>query len=45
MKNLMGLSKPYRKGCVWYIKLISGYEIEFVSYEEAWEFYNEHRNN
>lgn len=35
------MSKPYRKGDWWYIKL-NGYEIKFVSYEEAHEYYNEH---
>lgn len=36
------MSKPYRKGNWWYIKLDDDYEIKFVSYEEAWEYYNEH---
>ena len=35
------MSKPYRKGNVWYIKLENGYEMEFVSFEEAWEYYSE----
>ena len=36
------MSKPYRKGDWWYIKLKDGYEIKFVSFEEAWEYHNEH---
>ena len=36
------MSKPYRKGDRWYIKLRDGYEIKFVSFEEAWEYYDEH---
>ena len=36
------MSKPYLKGNKWYIKLVGGYEVEFASYEEAWEFYDEH---
>lgn len=39
------MSKPYRKGDVWYIKLSNGYEMEFVSYKEAWEYYKEHQND
>lgn len=35
------MSEPYNKGDLWYIKLDTGYEIEFVSYEEAWEYYRE----
>lgn len=37
------MSKPYNKGSSWYIKLDNGYELEFVSYEEAWEYYENHR--
>ena len=33
------LSEPYNKGDRWFIKTANGWEIEFVSYEEAWEFY------
>lgn len=34
------MSEPYRKGDRWYIKRRSdGYEMEFVSSEEAWEYY------
>lgn len=33
------MSEPYRKGDRWYIKLNNGYEIEFVSNKEAWEWY------
>jgi hypothetical protein len=36
------LSRPYAKGDRWYIKLDSGYEIEFNSYEEAWDYHDEH---
>ena len=36
------MSTPYRKGNRWYIKLDNDYEMEFVSYEEAWEYYEEH---
>lgn len=36
------MSRPYVKGDRWYIKLDSGYEIEFNSYEEAWDYYDEH---
>ena len=36
------MSKPYNKGNKWYIKRNDGYEIEFPSYEEAWEYYDEH---
>ena len=36
------MSNPYRKGNRWYIKLDNGYEMEFVSYEEAWEYYDEY---
>ena len=36
------MSKPYNKGSFWYIKLDNGYELEFVSYEEAWEYYENH---
>lgn len=36
------MSKPYNKGDKWYIKLSDGYEIEFTSYSEAWEYYDEH---
>lgn len=35
------MSKPYCKGNEWYVKLSNGYEIKFVSYEEAWEYYDE----
>lgn len=35
------MGKPYNKGSKWYVRTKSGYEIEFVSYEEAWEFYEE----
>lgn len=35
------MSTPYLKGNRWYIKLNSGYEMEFVSYEEAWCYYKE----
>lgn len=35
------MSQPYRKGNSWYIQLDSGYEMEFPSYEEAWEYYEE----
>ena len=36
------MSKPYNKGDMWYIKLDDGYEMEFTSYEEAWEYYDNH---
>lgn len=36
------MSKPYNKGNRWYIELSDGYEMEFASYEEAWEYYDEH---
>lgn len=39
------MSKPYRKGNDWYIKLDNGYEIKFVSYEEAWEYYEEYHSD
>lgn len=32
-------------GDVWYIKLVSGWKIEFISYNEAWEYYNEHKDD
>ena len=32
------MSKPYNKGERWYIKLANDWEMEFVSYEEAWEW-------
>lgn len=35
------MSNPYRKGNSWYIRLDNGYEMEFTSYEEAWEYYEE----
>lgn len=35
------MSEPYRKGDRWYIKLANGYEMEFVSSEEAWAYYDE----
>ena len=35
------MTRPYRKGNEWYVKLDSDYEIKFVSYEEAWEYYKE----
>lgn len=37
------MSEPYNKGELWYVKLDDGYEIEFVSYEEAWEYYESHK--
>lgn len=37
------MSKPYSKGNRWFIKLANGYEMEFVSYEEAWEYYEENK--
>lgn len=36
------MSRPYAKGDHWYIKLDSGHELEFNSYEEAWDYYDEH---
>lgn len=39
------MSKPYRKGNTWFIKLDNGYEMQFVSYEEAWEWYDEHNES
>lgn len=36
------MSRPYCKGDKWYIKLNDGYEMEFASYEEAWEYHDEH---
>ena len=33
------MSRPYHKGDRWYVKLESGYEMEFESYEEAWDYY------
>lgn len=39
------MSKPYRKGNEWYIKLDDGYEMEFVSDREAWEYYEEHNGD
>ena len=41
----MKMSQPYRKGHRWYIELSDGYEMEFVSNEEAWEYYNEHKSD
>lgn len=38
------MSKPYQKGDIWYIRLSNGYEMEFVSYKEAWEYYEAHEN-
>ena len=35
------MSQPYRKGNSWYIRLDNGYEMEFINYEEAWEYYEE----
>lgn len=35
------MSQPYRKGNSWYIRLDNRYEMEFPSYEEAWEYYEE----
>lgn len=34
------MSRPYAKGGDWYVKLENGYEMRFVSYEEAWEYYD-----
>lgn len=39
------MSEPYQKGYIWYIKLKSGYEMEFTSYKEAWEYYEAHLND
>lgn len=39
------MSKPYRKGEIWYVKLNDGYEMEFTTYNEAWEYYREHLND
>lgn len=35
------MSTPYSKGDKWYIRLDDGWEMEFVSYEEAWCYYDE----
>ena len=37
------MSEPYCKGNTWYIKLDNGYEMEFMSNSEAWEYYREHQ--
>lgn len=39
------LSEPYNKGNDWYIKMADGWEMRFVSYEEAWEYYREYLKN
>lgn len=36
------MTKPYNKGEIWYIKLKNGWETEFTSYDEAWEYYEAH---
>lgn len=38
------MSEPYKKGDRWYIKLESGWEMECVSYGEAWEYYEAHKD-
>ena len=38
-KGVTLLSLPYSKGQYWYIKFSNGYEMQFVTYEEAWDFY------
>lgn len=35
------MSTPYSKGNRWYVMRDDGYEMEFVSYEEAWAYYND----
>lgn len=35
------MTEPYRKGNDWYIKLNNNYEMRFVSFEEAWEYYED----
>ena len=35
------MTEPYRKGNEWYIRLDNGYEMRFVSFEEAWEYYDD----
>lgn len=39
------MNEPYSKGDRWYVQTEDGYEIEFVSYEEAWEYYEEHKGS
>lgn len=39
------LSLPYSKGQYWYIKLSNGYEMQFVTYTEAWDFYKSQIDN
>lgn len=33
------MSEPYNDGNRWFVELWNGYELEFPSYEEAWEYY------
>lgn len=39
------MSKPYNKGDRWFIKLNNGWEMQFVSFEEAWEYYEAHESD
>lgn len=39
------MTKPYNKGDWWFIKLDDGWEIRFISFEEAWEYYEAHQND
>lgn len=39
------MTKPYNKGDRWFIRLDNGWEIEFVSFKEAWEYYEIHKEN
>ena len=41
LRRAKQMTRPYRKGNEWYVKLDNDYEIKFVSYEEAWEYYKE----
>lgn len=41
LRRAKQMTRPYRKGNEWYVKLNNDYEIKFVSYEEAWEYYKE----
>lgn len=34
------MSRPYPKGDYWYIKFSNGYEMQFLTYSEAWDYYN-----
>lgn len=37
------MSTPYNVGDRWFIELADGSEIEFVSSEDAWDYYETHR--